>query len=305
MASARLTIELGPLELRTPLVAASGTVGAVWEWAQVADTSVFGAAVAKSVSPEPWPGRPAPRVAPLRTGMLNGIGIQNPGIDRWVEENERRLRSTGVPVWGSAVGGDPAGFATVAKGLMAAGVAAVEVNLSCPNLEDGLMFSFDADRSAGVIDAVDHAVDLPVGAKLSPNTPDLVGVARACVDAGADFLVLTNTVYGFALDPETRRPVITGGVGGYSGPGLKPVALRAVYEVSQEMPGVPIVGCGGVTTGRDVVEYLVAGASAVAMGTVLLEDPRAGSRILAETEKELEHLGVGRAADLIGSVRRW
>jgi len=305
MASERLTVELGPLELRTPLVAASGTVGAVWEWAQVADTGVFGAAVAKSVSPEPWPGRPAPRVAPLRTGMLNGIGIQNPGIDVWAEENGSRLGSTGVPVWGSAVGGHPAGYARVATGLEGVGVSAVEVNLSCPNLDDGEMFSFDPDRSAGVVDAVRHAVAVPVGAKLSPNTPDLLRVGAACVEAGADFLVLTNTVFGFALDPETRRPLITGGVGGYSGPGLKPVALRAVYETAQAMPRVPIVGCGGVAAGRDVVEYLIAGASAVAMGTVLMEDPRAGTRILAETERELERLGVTRAADLTGSVRRW
>src|SRR5690606_14834994 len=127
----------------------------------------------------------------------------------------------------------------------------------------------------------------------------------AWVGAGADFLVLTNSVFGFALDPETRRPLITGGVGGYSGPGLKPVALRAVYETAQAMPRVPIVGCGGVAAGRDVVEYLIAGASAVAMGTVLMEDPRAGTRILAETERELERLGVTRAADLTGSVRRW
>lgn len=305
MAPDRLKVDLGPLELRTPLVAASGTVGAVWEWAQVADTSCFGAAVAKSVSPEPWPGRPAPRVAPLATGMINGVGIQNPGIERWAEENVGRVASAGVSVWGSAVGGDPAGFATVARGLEKVGVAAVEVNLSCPNLDDGAMFSFDADRSAGVVDAVKVGASVPVGAKLSPNTPKLVEVARACVEAGAAFLVLTNTAFGFSVDPETRRPLITGGVGGYSGPGLKPVSLRCVYEVSQAMPGVPIVGCGGVATGRDVVEYLVAGASAVAVGTALMADPRAGTRILAETAAQLESLGVARAADLTGSVLRW
>jgi dihydroorotate dehydrogenase (NAD+) catalytic subunit len=305
MAQDRLTVDLGPLRLRTPLVAASGTVGAVWEWAQVADTRVFGAAVAKSVSPEPWTGRPAPRVAPLRTGMINGIGIQNPGIDAWVEENGSRIRSLEVPVWGSAVGNTADGYATVARGLEGAGVAAVEINLSCPNLDDGEMFSFDADRSAGVVAAVKRAVTVPVGAKLSPNTPDVVGVARACVEAGAAFLTLTNTAFGFAVDPVSRRPLITGGVGGYSGPGIKPVALRAVYEVSQDMAGVPIVGCGGVMTGADVVEYLVAGASAVAMGTALMEDPKAGTRVLRELEKELDRLGVARAADLTGTVRRW
>lgn len=305
MASNRLNVQLGPLELRTPLVAASGTVGAVWEWAQVADTSAFGAAVAKSVAPEAWPGRPAPRLAPLPSGMINGIGIQNPGIAQWARDNGRRLQDAGVPVWGSAVAGDPKGFAAVARGLEQVSVAAVEANLSCPNLDDGAMFSFDPDRSAGVVDAMRQAVRIPIGAKLSPNTPDLVAVARACVDAGADFLVLVNTAFGFAVDPETRRPLITGGVGGYSGPGLKPIGLRCVYEVAQALPGVPIVGCGGVASGEDVVEYLIAGASAVAMGTALMEDPRAGARILAETSWQLERLGVASAADLTGSVRRW
>lgn len=305
MASERLTVEIGPLRLSSPLIAASGTVGTVWEWDQVADTSVFGAAVAKSVAPEPWPGRPAPRLAPLSTGMLNGIGIQNPGIEAWARENSKRIAATGVPVWGSAVAGAAQGFATVASGLEAAGVSALEVNLSCPNLDDGSMFSFDADRSSGVVDKVKAAVNIPVGAKLSPNTPDLVGVARACVASGADFLVLVNTAFGFAVDPVSRRPLITGGVGGYSGPGLKPIGLRCVYEVAQALPGTPIIGCGGVATGRDVVEYLVAGASAVAMGTVLMADPRAGTRIASELLVELDRLGSGTAAELTGSVRRW
>ena len=153
MASIHLNTTLGRIDLRTPLIAASGTVGSVWEWADVADVSAFGAAVAKSVAPVPWPGRPAPRMAPLPTGMLNGIGIQNPGIETWVGEMRDRIRKSNVPVWGSAVGGDPEGFATVAKGLTGAGVAAVEVNLSCPNLEDGVMFSFDANRTREVVGA--------------------------------------------------------------------------------------------------------------------------------------------------------
>lgn len=305
MAPERLSVELGPLRLNTPLVAASGTVGSVWEWAEVADVSRFGAAVAKSVAPEPWQGRPAPRLAPLRTGMLNGIGIQNPGVDPWVAETAPRLRSLAVPCWGSAVAGDVEGFAVVARGLEGAGVSAIEVNLSCPNLDDGIMFSFDPHRSSAVISAVTAAVDVPVGAKLSPNTPDVVGVAKACADAGSDFVVLTNTALGFAVDPVRGRPMITGGVGGYSGPGLKPISLRCVYEVSRAVPDLPIVGCGGVQTGRDVVEYLVAGASAVAVGTALLADPRAGTRILTELVEGLEWMGVADVADLTGTVRPW
>lgn len=305
MASVDLSTTLGPLGLRSPLIAASGTVGSVWEWAEVADVSLFGAAVAKSVAPEPWPGRPAPRMAPINTGMLNGIGIQNPGIASWVADMQPRLKKLKVPVWGSAVGGDPDGFALVAKELADAGVAAIEVNLSCPNLDDGVMFSFDAGRSSEVIAAVVGAVDLPIGAKLSPNTPDVVGVAMSCRTAGASFLTLTNTAMGFAVNTATRRPLLSGGVGGYSGPGLKPLSLRCVYDVARALPEVPIVGCGGVQTGEDVVDYLMAGASAVGIGTALLAEPKAGKRITRELTAAMRRLGVERVGDLVGTVEPW
>jgi len=305
MALVSLSTRLGPLELRSPLIAASGTVGSVWEWADVADVSPYGAAVAKSVSPTPWQGRPAPRVAPTTVGMLNGIGIQNPGIEEWAATMEPYIASAQVPVWGSAVGEDVDGFAHVAKRLDAAGVAAVEVNLSCPNLEDGQIFSFEAHRSAEVVEAVAGAVSVPVGAKLSPNTPDIVAVADACRAAGADFVVLTNTALGFGLSLEDRRPVLSGGVGGYSGPGLKPIALRSVYEVSRAIPGLPIVGCGGVTTGRDVLEFMVAGAAAVEAGTIHFAEPRAGRRIMKEVQTEMKRLKVSSVSELVGTVEQW
>ncbi len=305
MASSGLNVSLGPLELRSPLIAASGTVGSVWEWAEVADVRHFGAAVAKSVAPEEWEGRPAPRLAPLSSGMLNGIGIQNPGIDSWLDVNGPRLSRVGVPVWGSAVGRDAGGFATVARGLKSAGVEAVEVNLSCPNLEDGEMFSFDAGRSSVVVEAVRSAVDVPVGAKLSPNTPRIVEVARACRDAGADFLVLTNTALGFGLSLSDRRPLLSGGVGGYSGPGLKAISMRCVYEVASDLPETPIVACGGVRTGADVIEYMVAGASAVEMGTVLLAEPKAASRISKEMTELMSRLDITDLAGVIGTVEAW
>lgn len=292
MASGRLTTQLGPLELRTPLVAASGTVGAVWQWAQVASVTAFGAAVAKSVSPEPWAGRPAPRMAPTRVGMLNGIGIQNPGIEAWIAENGPRLLGLEVPVWGSAVAETPDGFAVVAKGLADAGVAALEVNLSCPNLDDGVMFSFDPEASARVVEAVRHVTSIPVGAKLSPDSPDVVATASACAEAGAGFVILTNTAAGFGISLETRRPLLSGGVGGYSGPGLKPISLRCVYEVHRALPGIPIVGCGGVMNGSDVAEYLMAGASAVEVGTLLLSNPSAGDRVVTELVEVLDRLGL-------------
>lgn len=305
MAHQDLSAAVGPLRLRSPLIAASGTVGSVWEWAEIADVSNYGAAVAKSVSPTPWPGRPQPRLAPTGTGMLNGIGIQNPGIEEWAQLMEGRIPRLEVPVWGSAVAGDAHGFALVAKGLEAAGVAAIEINLSCPNLEDGEMFSFSASRSREVIEAVVASSGIPVGVKLSPNTPDLVGVSAACHQAGADFLVLTNTAFGFGLSITERRPLLSGGVGGYSGPGLKPLSLRCVFEVSQALPTMPIVGCGGVGSGRDLAEYLIAGASAVEAGTIHLAEPRAGRRILKEFRRELTRLGASSAAELVGTIRQW
>lgn len=305
MAQKQLNTQLGRIALRSPLIAASGTVGSVWEWLEVADPAPFGAAVAKSVAPEAWTGRHAPRLAPLATGMLNGIGIQNPGIEEWANDMSRRLPQIEVPVWGSVVGHDPSGFAGVARTMSEVGVTSIEVNLSCPNLDDGTMFSFDPVRSAEVVAAVVTATDLPVGAKLSPNTPDLVRVARACAEAGANHLVLTNTALGFGVDIATGRPLITGGVGGYSGPGIKPLSLRCVFEVATALPDLPIVGCGGVSSGRDVAEYLIAGASAVAVGTTLLGEPRAGTRILREFERTMSSISVGEIADLRASVKPW
>lgn len=296
-----LTARLGGLMLRTPLIAASGTVGSVVEIADVADLSVYGAAVAKSVSGEPWPGRPPLRVGPAGSGMLNSVGIQNPGIERWAEEMEPVIPTLGVPVWGSAVGKSPDEFARVAKGLERAGVDAVEVNLSCPNLE-GEMFSLDPSAAAEVLAVVGAATNLPVGAKLSPNAQDIVTVARAVREAGADFLVLTNTVWGAAIDIRRRRPLLNTAIGGYSGPPLKPIALRCVVEVHRDMPDMPIVGCGGIASGVDVVEYVLAGASAVALGTVHFSEPRAGKRILAELKSVMSKLGVDELSSLRGAV---
>lgn len=300
MAPLDLTTVLGPMTLRSPLIAASGTVGSVIEWSTVADLRPYGAAIAKSVSTAPWPGRPAPRVAPAGNGMLNGIGIQNPGIVAWGSEVGPQIPHLGVPVWGSAVGESAVDYATVSRGLVDAGVSAVEVNLSCPNLDSGKMFALDASLSSEAISAVRAAVDVPVGAKLSPNSEDIVAVARACLAAGADFLTLTNTALGFGVDIETASPLLSGGVGGYSGPGLKAISLRCVYEVATAIPGAPIVGCGGIRSGVDVIEYLMAGATAVGLGTVHMAEPRAGRRIIRETEKTMKHLGYRSIEEIVG-----
>ncbi len=299
------SVALGEVTLRSVLVAASGTVGSVADFASTVDFSLYGAAVAKSVSDEPWNGRPAPRLGPSGEGMLNGIGIQNPGIARWSAEHSGSLGSLGVPVWGSAVGHRPEAFATVAAGLERAGVSAIEVNLSCPNLDGGPMFALDPEAAARVVAGVRAAVTIPVGAKLSPNAPDIVTIAESVAGAGASWVVLTNTVWGAGFDIETRRPVLSATVGGYSGVPVKPLALRCVWEVSQALPGLPIVGCGGVRTGGDVVEFLLAGASAVAIGTVHFSEPRAARRITAELDRYCRRHGITRLAELTGAARPW
>jgi dihydroorotate dehydrogenase (NAD+) catalytic subunit len=179
------------------------------------------------------------------------------------------------------------------------------VNLSCPNLDDGVMFSFSPTLAGEVVSAVRRTISLPLGAKLSPNTPDIVDVAGATRDAGADFVVLTNTALGLGFDVTSGRPLLSGGVGGYSGPGLKPIALRCVHEVTRALPGLAVVGCGGVSTGSDVIEYLMAGASAVAAGTIHLAEPKAGTRITGELQAGMRRIGVGSVSDLVGRVAPW
>ncbi len=300
-----LTTTLGPVTLRSPIVAASGTVGSVVDFAGAGDFSVYGAAVAKSVSSDPWQGRDTPRLSSSGEGMLNAIGIQNPGIEEWARQIGPRIGEVPVPIWGSAVGHDAEGFAEVAGGLEGAGVAAVEVNLSCPNLDDGHLFALDPTASAEVVAAVRSATDLPIGAKLSPNAVDIVEIAAAAQEAGADWVVLTNTVWGAGFDVNTRRPKLRSVVGGYSGAPVKAIAMRCVWEVAQALPGLPIVGCGGVRTGDDVVEYLLAGASAVAIGTAHFAEPRVGGRIIKQLERYMTRNGIARIDELVGAAEPW
>lgn len=299
-----LTTRLGAIELTTPLVAASGTVGSVVEFLEVTDFSRYGAAIAKSVSATPWPGRPAPRLGGAGAGMLNGIGIQNPGIDAWLAEVAPHFPSLPAPVWGSAVGRTVDEFVEVAAKMAAGSIPVVEVNLSCPNL-DGHLFALDPRASAEVIGAIRSAVTVPIGAKLSPNSQDITSVAGAVAEAGADFVTLTNTAWGARIDLDSRRPVLSGTVGGYSGPPLKPISLRCVIEVHRTLPELPILGCGGVRHGDDVLEYLLAGASAVAIGTAHFESPRVAARILRQLRRRLHRLGDPPIRELVGGMRAW
>jgi dihydroorotate dehydrogenase (NAD+) catalytic subunit len=301
-----LAVTLGPLPLPSPVLTASGTFGHGDEVARLGDPFRLGAITAKSVSPEPWAGKPAPRLHMTAAGMVNAVGLQGPGMAAWLADDLPALRALGARVIASVWGHTVDDFARATEMLDGADVVAIEVNASCPNLhaldESSAIWAHDPDAIRAVVAAVRGATSLPVFAKLSPNVTDLTNIARAAVDAGADGLTLVNTVLALVIDAETRRPVLGGGGGGLSGPAIKPVALRAVRTVTRALPGVPVIGTGGVQTGVDAVEMLLAGASAVAVGTANFRDPHAPYRVLDELIDWCARHDVTRVRDLTGAL---
>jgi dihydroorotate dehydrogenase (NAD+) catalytic subunit len=299
-----LRARLGQAELPSPILTASGCAGSGRELAQFLDVSKIGAVVTKSVMLAPRAGRPTPRMAETPSGMLNSIGLQGPGIDAFLQRDLPWLLSRGARAVVSIAGGTVDEFAELTARLSdAAGVTAIEVNISCPNVEDrGQVFACDSAAAAAVIDAVRARAryDIPVFAKLSPDVTDIVAIARACVAAGADGLSLINTLLGMAIDVDTMRPVLAGMTGGLSGPAIRPVAVRCIWQVREALPDVPIIGMGGVRTGRDAFELILAGATLVSVGTAIFHDPSACIRIVRELEEELARRGVERLSDAIG-----
>jgi len=295
---------LGHIELPNPVLTASGCAGSGRELAQFFDVSKIGAVVTKSVMLAPRAGRPTPRMAETPSGMLNSIGLQGPGIDAFLQRDLPWLLSRGARAVVSIAGGTVAEYAELAARLSdAAGVTAIEVNISCPNVEHrGQVFACDPGASAAVIEAVRGRAryDIPVFAKLSPDVTDIVAIARACVTAGADGLSMINTTLGMVIDTETMRPVLAGVTGGLSGPAIRPVAVRCVWQVREALPDVPIIGMGGVRSGQDALELILAGAGLVAVGTAIFNDPSACARILRELDDELTQRGIDRLSEVVG-----
>lgn len=270
-----VSTRVGSLDLSSFVLTASGTAGHGDELAGYGDLAALGAVVTKSLAAFAWPGNPPPRVAAWGPDMLNAVGLAGPGVAAWRHEHLPALRRRGAQVVGSIWGRSVTEFADAARAMRGADVVALEVNASCPNLEDRAgIFAHSPDMTARIVAAA-AAADLPLWVKLSPNTPDLVEVARAAVDAGASALVLVNTVLGLIIDIETRRPALGHGGGGLSGAGIFPVALRAVYECHAALPEIPLVGVGGVYRGEDAIAMVMAGASAVEVGTATFATPRA------------------------------
>ena len=300
--------DLAGVELPNPVLTASGCAAAGRELQQFFDVDRLGAVVTKSIMLEPRSGRPTPRMAETPSGMLNSIGLQGPGIDAFLAEDLPWLLEHGARAAVSIAGGSVEEYAELARRLrVAAGVALIEVNISCPNVENrGLVFACDPDAAAEVIAAVrrETAPGVPVLAKLSPDVTDIVRIARSCVDAGADGLAMINTLLGLVIDTDTMRPALGGVTGGLSGPAIRPVAVRCIWQVHAALPDVPILGMGGVRTGLDALQLVLAGATAVSVGTVIFHDPSAPVRVLAELEQALVERGFGSFADAVGHAHR-
>ena len=300
-----MSTSVGSVVLPNPVMTASGTAGHGAELARYVDLSSLGAVVVKSLSAEPWQGNPAPRVTEVDAGMLNSVGLQNPGVEAWLEEELPALLATGARVVASIWGFTVEAYEKAASALAGAPpqVVAVEVNLSCPNVESRrAMFAHSPALTTEAV-AATAGCGRPRWAKLSPNVTDLTEIAGAALEAGAEALTLVNTVMGMAIDVETRRPRLGAGGGGLSGPAIRPVAVRAVHDVCTAFPDAAVVGVGGVAAGEHAVELMLAGAAAVEVGTATFADPRAPGRVAAELERWCRRHNVARVADLVGRAR--
>lgn len=298
----RLGIDLCGIKMKNPIIAASGTFGNGPEYAGYLDLSnEVGAISVKGLTPKGRHGNAGRRVAETASGLLNSIGLENPGAEHFVEHILPKLKQYDVPLLANMSAGSVEEFAWMAETLAVDGIAGLEVNVSCPNVKnEGLAFGVDPKVVEEVTKAVRKKTDKPVIIKLSPNVTDIGEIAKACQAGGADGVSLINTLLGMAIDPRTRRPVLGNVYGGLSGPAVKPVALRMVHQVAQVVD-IPIIGLGGIMTGTDVAEFMLAGASAVQVGTATMVDPQSIGRIARELdsycqEQGFEHVSAVRGA---------
>lgn len=297
----RLTVELPGLSLKNPIMPASGCFGFGKEYGNLYDLSQLGAIMIKATTLEARFGNPTPRVAETAAGMLNAIGLQNPGLERVMAEELTRLSQHDVPIIANVAGSETEDYVQVAEAISKApNVNALELNISCPNVKcGGIAFGTDPKLAAELTAAVKEVSSVPVYVKLSSNVADITVIAKAVEAAGADGITMINTLVGMRLDRKTGKPVIANGTGGLSGPAVKPVAIRMVYEVSKAV-NIPIIGMGGVTDAGDVIDFLSAGASAVAVGTANFVNPFVCPEIIHALPALLDELGLETITDLIG-----
>ena len=300
----RLATSLLGLNLKTPVLAASGTYGYGVEFKEMVDLSELGGIVVKGLSREPMDGNAPPRVYETQSGMLNSIGLQNIGVRAFIQEKLPELRSLRATVFANVFGYGMEDYVEVVRALEdAEGIAAYELNVSCPNTKHGgMFFSSDPALLSEVVSAARAVAKRPMIVKLSPNVARIEPLAQAAVESGADAISLVNTFVGLAVDPVARRARLGAGFGGLSGPAIKPIALRMVYEAAQAVK-IPVIGLGGISTGEEAAEFLVAGASAVEVGTTNFWDPQAPARIARELDQFLERNNVAKVCDLVGTLK--
>ena len=305
---ADLTCDLGRLKLKNPVMTASGTFGYGREYHEYFDISRLGAVVVKGIRMEPSHGNPTPRIAETAAGMLNAIGLQGPGVEKFLhgEDYMPFLRRTGatviVNIWGKTL--EEYGEVAARLDAESDGIAALEINISCPNVKHGgAAFGTDPKLAEAVVALVRKSTKLPLVTKLSPNVGNIAEFARVAEAAGSDMVSLINTLTGMAIDPETRRPRLANLTGGLSGPAVKPVAVRMVYEASRAVK-IPVIGMGGIMNGLDAVEFMLAGARAVAVGTATFTDPLAPVKVVRGIEEYLERHHIAAVSELVGAMER-
>ncbi len=304
MANVDLGVRLGRLELKNPVLSASGTFGYVREMAQFVALDRLGGVIPKTVTFHARAGNPTPRTVETASGMLNAIGLDNDGIDHFRSRHMPYLRTVGTAVIANIAGEDVDQFVAMAEMLSdEPGLAGIELNISCPNVSHGLDLGTDAAVVERLIRRVRSACSLPIIAKLTPNVTDVVTIARAAADGGADAVSLINTLRGLAVDWRRRRPILAYDYGGLSGPAIKPIALRMVWETHRALPDLPIIGVGGVATADDALEFLVAGASAIQVGTASFYDPGATETMVDQIANRLAAVGVASVTEIVGSLR--
>ena len=298
-----LKVKLGGLQLQNPIMTASGTFGYAEEFEDLVDLNRLGAIIVKGLSLQPTKGNPPPRTIETPCGMLNAIGLENVGLDAFIEQKLPFLKTLKPPILVNIYGKKEEEYAELAARIDHLDtIAGIEVNISCPNVKaGGLAFGVDPEAASGVVKAVREKTTKLVIVKLSPNVTDITQIARCVEDAGADALSLINTITGMAIDVEARRPVLANITGGLSGPAIKPVALRMVWQVAQTAT-IPIIGIGGIMKARDALEFIIAGASAVQVGTANFVNPRATTDILDGLEDFMRENGISKLTELVGTL---